>query len=305
MSYLSYFLYVRMAFIWDSRHRASYLGPSSFHLGHLLLVVVVNFVTLFALSILLIRTIWCLGSNTTGIETWETERHEALLRRARKQGGILYAPGGKQIRIKRQEFPYDIGIWKNIAQGMGSNNPLSWLWPFAATPNVESGLHFETNDFNGELNPFKLLSKRMLIPRTEPGLSWPPPDPERMPSHLLAAQIDQSSTAFSSGNFKDEEIEAFRRRQQEDLKRWEEASQNIIRRSSLYEDDGYHSNSSEASEEAYVPSRRASHIAPVDSWRNAEGETLGDFGVDEDAEYPNDNVPLAQLIADRKHVKSE
>ena len=77
---------------------------------------------LFALSILLVRTLWSLCSNTTTIESWEIERHETLLRRARHFGGFLDGPDGVKISIVRQEFPYDIGIWNNIAQGMGSRN---------------------------------------------------------------------------------------------------------------------------------------------------------------------------------------
>lgn len=37
-----------------------------------------------------------------------------------------------------------------------------------------------------------------------------------------------------------------------------------------------------------------------ESWRNAEGEGLGDFGVDEDVEfYDEDNVPLIELIGQK------
>jgi hypothetical protein len=77
---------------------------------------------LFALGILLIRTIWCIGSNTTTIEGWEIERHEAVVRRARALGGVLYGADGKPMRIQKQEFPYDIGIWQNFRQGMGTSN---------------------------------------------------------------------------------------------------------------------------------------------------------------------------------------
>lgn len=38
-----------------------------------------------------------------------------------------------------------------------------------------------------------------------------------------------------------------------------------------------------------------------ESWRNAEGERLGDFGVDEDVEfYDEDDVPLAVLMERRR-----
>ncbi|KAK5691321.1 Palmitoyltransferase, partial [Elasticomyces elasticus] len=102
----------------------------------------------FALFILLVRSLWSLGSNTTTIESWEIERHNTLLRRARHFGGYLEAPGGLKVRIRKQEFPYDIGIWDNIKAGMGgSANVLSWFWPFTATPEYNSGLEFEVNDF--------------------------------------------------------------------------------------------------------------------------------------------------------------
>ena len=89
---------------------------------HLFLLVAANSVTLFVLSILLIRNIWCLGANTTTIEGWEIERHKTVLRRARYFGGYLDGPDGVRVRIERQEFPYDIGIWQNFKQGMGSGN---------------------------------------------------------------------------------------------------------------------------------------------------------------------------------------
>jgi palmitoyltransferase len=83
---------------------------------------VANFFTFFALFVLLVRSLWNLAINQTTIETWEVERHEVLLRRARQFGGYLDGPDGQRIRIVRQEFPYDIGIFRNIAQGMGSSN---------------------------------------------------------------------------------------------------------------------------------------------------------------------------------------
>ena len=103
----------------------------------------------FALFVLLVRTLWCLGANTTTIEGWEIERHEALLRRARYLGGFLEGPNGIKVRINKQEFPWDIGIYANVAQGMGSKNPVAWFWPFSSTPSIESGLHFEDNDLEG------------------------------------------------------------------------------------------------------------------------------------------------------------
>lgn len=108
-----------------------------------------NSITLFALAVLLIRNIYTLASNTTTIEGWEIERHDTLVRRARYHGGYLDGPDGTKIRIQRQEFPYDIGIYANMRQMMGTGL-WAWLWPFAATPRNEMGLEFETNGFEGE-----------------------------------------------------------------------------------------------------------------------------------------------------------
>lgn len=99
---------------------------------------------------LLARSLWGLVWNISTIEDWEIDRHEALLRRARASGGVLDGPDGIKVYIKRQEFPYDIGIWNNVKQGLGTSNFLAWLWPFAATPLLEHGFTFETNGLEGK-----------------------------------------------------------------------------------------------------------------------------------------------------------
>lgn len=63
-------------------------------------------------------------------------------------GGYLDGPDGIKVRIVKQEFPYDIGIYRNIKQGMGGGL-LSWFWPLAASPSDYSGLEFEVNGFEG------------------------------------------------------------------------------------------------------------------------------------------------------------
>lgn len=88
--------------------------------------MVTNSFTLFAVTALFVRSIWSLTVNTTTIEGWEVDRHHALLRRARVQGGYVYGPGGVEVYITRQEFPYDIGIWQNCKQGMGGSGNVSF-----------------------------------------------------------------------------------------------------------------------------------------------------------------------------------
>lgn len=119
-------------------------------LVHLFLLLVTNSLVLFALAILLARVIWSLALNTTTIEGWEIERHHALLRRSRVLGGFLDGPNGTKVRIERQEFPWDIGIWANICQGMGTRNFLGWLWPFSRSPAVKTGLSFPDNGIEGK-----------------------------------------------------------------------------------------------------------------------------------------------------------
>lgn len=88
-------------------------------LCRLFILVMVNSVTLFALSTLFVRSVWSLAINTTTIEGWEIDRHRALVRRARILGGYVHGPGGFKVKIVKQEFPYDVGIWQNCKQGMG------------------------------------------------------------------------------------------------------------------------------------------------------------------------------------------
>ena len=85
---------------------------------------IINSVALVALSALLLRTCWGLIWNITTIEAWEIDRHETLIRRAKVSGGFLDGPDGLQVRIKRQEYPFDIGVWSNMKQGMNTGNVL-------------------------------------------------------------------------------------------------------------------------------------------------------------------------------------
>ena len=178
MIYLGYFLSTRARVIWDKRDlpsvrrhstcsvcswmtSAQYLGPSVSQLVSLFLLIVINFMTCLAVGIVLLQTLWSVWMNVTSIEGWEIERHETLVQRAKRFGGYLDGPDGVKLRIQRQEFPYDVGIWSNLTQGMG-RNPLTWLWPFARTPVNEDGLQFEVNGFEGPSAHNPILSAHEL-----------------------------------------------------------------------------------------------------------------------------------------------
>jgi len=103
-------------------------------LSHLFLLFVVNSITVLALFILLLRTLYSVLFNVTTIESWEIERHETLVRRARVLGGYLEGPGGQKIRIRKQEFPYDIGIFSNISQAMGGTINVSLYYSYMVEP---------------------------------------------------------------------------------------------------------------------------------------------------------------------------
>ncbi|OOQ84139.1 Palmitoyltransferase pfa4 [Penicillium brasilianum] len=282
MGYLETLLWERGSIVWKSRDLPSYLGPSVGQLIHLFLLFVVNSLTVFALFILLVRSLWSLVFNTTTIESWEIERHETLVRRARVLGGFLDAPGGKRIPIRKQEFPYDIGIWSNIRNGMGgSANIISWVWPLAATPDRKTGWEFEINDFE------------------DPGVSWPPPDPDRipLPAGPLPGDGSELLKTYSSAR---EEIEAFQRRQAEDIRRTRPFS-DIQRRKRFHDRYRQQQGGGDSDDERGPgPVYGDQSDEGEESWRNAEGERLRDFGVDEDAEfYDEDNIPLGVLMRQR------
>ncbi|ODH50288.1 palmitoyltransferase pfa4 [Paracoccidioides brasiliensis] len=283
MTYLEYLLYPRVAVVWRNRHMPSYHGPSLPQLFHLFLLVVLNSMVLFALIILLARTLWCLGGNTTTIEVWEIERHKTLLRRARVFGGYLDGPDGIRVRIQKQEFPYDIGIWENIKSGMGgSANVISWFWPFASNPRRGSGVEFEVNGFE------------------ESTLSWPPPDPDRMYKPKAPNNSENGFTYEQPYLSQNEEIDAFKRRQMEDARRRQIGStiqrrrpfhQRYIQNVEIWDSPDLSGSEAEADSDSCE-----------EAWRDSEGNRLRDFGIDEEVEfYDEDDIPLAALLRLRKH----
>ncbi|KAL8702763.1 MAG: hypothetical protein Q9201_004064 [Fulgogasparrea decipioides] len=247
----------------------------------LFIFVVVNSITLLALGVLLLRNIWVLGSNVTTIEGWEIERHRTLVRRARAHGGYLDGPDGIRLKITKQEFPYDIGVYQNVKQAMGSTF-LLWLWPFTSTPSDTSGLDFETNGFE------------------DPGKAWPPPDPDRIPRRQFKLNEQDPFThgAGSSGL----DVQAFRERQQKDTLRFIDGHVAVTHRVPFHQarEDG--SKDAVDVRRDVVNSRR--HSNSGSDWRDSEGDRLEDFGVDEEAEgYGEEDLPLAELLKQKKAVQ--
>ncbi|KAF2221730.1 DHHC palmitoyltransferase-domain-containing protein [Elsinoe ampelina] len=310
LAYLQYFICIRLYALWQKRLLPSfcctpqYLGPTVTQMVILFLLTIVNAFTFIGLSLMFIRTTWCILVNTTTIEGWEIERHETLVRRAKYHNGFLDGPDGTQIRITKQEFPYDIGFWSNLVQTMGSPNPIVWLFPLAPSIPINSGTSFAVNGFEDQ------------------DTTWPPPDPDRL--FRVERKLDPSQAFTKSMN-----IEDFRARQAEDLKRHQRSDDVIRRRKPFHvrleerqardrqsgreNEKVYEINTSDEDEyddgnleEDDRQGSRPAHIVDDDddgeeAWRNAEGERLADFGVDEDVEfYDEDDIPLAELLRRRR-----
>ncbi|CAI6284414.1 unnamed protein product [Periconia digitata] len=332
LTLLTTLLTQRLHHLWTQRDLPSYLGPSKFLVFHLFATTLVNSITFFALSVLLIRNIWSLAVNTTTIEGWEIARHRTVLRRARVFGGFLDTPNGARLRITKQEFPYDIGVWRNVVQGMGgSANPLNWFNPLSPTPPLETGLAFPTNGFE------------------DPDVAWPPPDPDRSFVRREtvprggAGEADGEGGAFvygSSVQTPQQTLAAFRARQHADIvrrrkpfvQRVDAAQAASAMSSSAYRDNTRGDDEGDdGSEEGFPGSddevergsnsgRGAGKYGAAEddgeeAWRNAEGERLLDFGVDEEVEFydepvvvtgegedggDDDDVPLSELLSRKR-----
>ncbi|KAL8645214.1 MAG: hypothetical protein Q9226_007399 [Calogaya cf. arnoldii] len=256
-----------------------YLGPTPIQITLLFIYTLTNSLTLFALTVLLLRNTYTLASNTTTIENWEIDRHDILVRRARANGGYLDGPDGKKIRIQRQEFPYDIGVWRNLKQAMG-RRVWGWLWPFSFTPSNSSGLVFETNGFE------------------DPNTIWPPPDPDRMPRRQYS--LADHDDPFTAPDF---DVSAFRERQRRDYRRFARDDDGAgIKRRTPFErstdasDDG-EEEIEEGEEEKWAEEKRDE----IHDWRNVDGDCLRDFGVDEEVEFVDeDDLPLFEVLKRRK-----
>ncbi|KAI0410003.1 zf-DHHC-domain-containing protein [Xylaria palmicola] len=313
---LAYFLGERLRALWAARHLPAYLGPTAGQLAALAALTLATGLTALVLGILLATTArgWLL--NTTMIEGWEIERHEAVVRRGGYAeedwwrapdgdagdaddvvpGGGGSSGGGGGI-IDPVEFPYDVGFFTNLAQAMGTANPLYWLLPFAGGPRVArlpptttledvtaalggvararaaaaalgTGWHYEENGLNDR-----------------EGL-WPPVDPDKARNAALWRRRRREERRYRrerEAGLRDpalpradlspeEEKAAFQRRQEHDLRRWRD------RRAQMLD---------ELEEAPYPPAGR--RTAPPPGWVNADGEHLGDYGVDEDAEFFDDD----------------
>lgn len=169
----------------------------------------------------------------------------------------------------------------------------------AATSDRKTGWEFEINDFEGEYRRRQLIDETILTHAPDPGVSWPPPDPDRipLPAGPLPGDGSELLKTYSSAR---EEIEAFQRRQAEDIRRTRPFSE-IQRRKRFHDRYREQQGGGDSDDERGPgPVYGDQSDEGEESWRNAEGERLRDFGVDEDAEfYDEDNIPLGVLLRQR------
>ncbi|KAL0935058.1 palmitoyltransferase pfa4 [Colletotrichum truncatum] len=289
---LARLLFLRFASLWENRSLPSYLGPSLPVLVHLTLLSLVCFFTSFALFILFFSTIRSWVLNETMIEGWELDRHNALCDRSsnrnRSNGDFwsITGPDGKKLRLEKVEFPYDIGIFDNLSQAMGTRNVLIWFFPFAGNPEISKtgrgvGWDWPENGHN-----------------TKEGM-WPPPDPEKMRrgNGGWPASRDTERSKTPKYASKEEELEAFKSRQEMDMRRWQGERSQLM---AELEEADYDLISDESGDDY----EQGADGEP--GWTNADGERLQDYGVDEDEDMTDDeDIPLAELLRRRKVLQKD
>lgn len=132
--------------------------------------------------------------------------------------------------------------------------------------------------------------------QTDSGEPWPPPDPDRIPRRQFKIEEHDPFTygADSSGL----DVQAFRERQQKDALRF--ADPNYKYRPRSLGRAGRNDSDDEADN-----SQESNHcqddVGSGLEWRDSEGDRMQDFGVDEEAEwYEEENLSLAEVLRRRK-----
>lgn len=282
---LGYLLWQRFYALWEARHLPAYLGPTLPALIGFALTSLICLVTSLALGIMLATTVKTWMFNCTMIEGWQVDRHEAIMNRGGRDWWDINGADGKKVRVERVEFPYDLGIFANMSQAMGTSNVLLWFFPFSGSPEVGKngtgcGWSWDENGFN----------------RKE-GM-WPPPDPEKMRRsnrEWTAARRDFEAELRDLETVSPEaQKRSFKDRQTRDLRRRNHllAELEEVDDFDLFEGDSGVDDSDEGGD-----------------WRNTDGERLQDYGVDEDteeyaAEAEDDDVPLSELLRRRNVLRT-
>jgi palmitoyltransferase len=166
---------------------------------------------------------------------------------------------------------------------MGTGNVLAWFWPFAATPPISTGLKFETNGFDD--------------------LTWPPPDPDRWQRKVPKGveRVEDAFTYRDVGLNSEDTIAAFKKRQEEDIVRRRKPFVQRVEARVVQQDRGGEEQDDWEGSDAPENTPGGSQSGE-EGWRNSEGERLKDFGLDEEAEFydEEDDLPLSEIIARKR-----
>ena len=121
-------------------------------------------------------------------------------------------------------------------------------------------------------------------------VSWPPLDPDRI---LPQARSFDPVAAFTHQEqpLNDQEtVQAFKDRQEQDLKRWS-SDYNTAYRRRLFHDRYYEIDNK--NQPNGVPRESSKSDIGEETWRNSEGKRLDNFNIDEEAEfYDEKNISL-------------
>ncbi len=131
------------------------------------------------------------------------------------------------------------------------------------------------------------------------GTPWPPPDPDRVPRRQY--NIDDQEPFRQDAGSPQPDVQAFRERQEKDARRFAEPAKTLTLRTPLGEQSHIITNDPRKLSQAAASRRHHTGTGP--KWRDSEDNTLRDFGVDEEAE--EDDVPLAEILARKKHVRDD
>ena len=114
---------------------------------------------------------------------------------------------------------------------------------------------------------------------------------------------DQAFTHMDDYISNQEKVRAFRERQENDLKRHQRTEASFTRRQPFHE--RFQRQENEDDENLIDTSSGEIRHTGEEAWKNSEGESLADFGLDEDTEfYDEDNIPLAHLLQRRQQRTS-
>ena len=200
--------------VWREQRLPAYLGPAAFHVALLVGTGAAAVAAEIFVGLMGLATAWDLLQGRTTVEAKEMATYESVVERRKssrgwwgdQDSGSGSEPEGSPF--EEVEFPYELGLFGNLAEAMGSRNPLWWIWPFAASPRVDpdgsaSGVGWRWLE-NGD-NPRQGM--------------WPPPEvvKSRRGRTRKSERVAVRTTMVEGDGVLDQD--AFRQRQRADLER--------------------------------------------------------------------------------------